>query len=49
MERMSGPVGPSRKFTAADRWDYTVAELREIAAEHGLPAKSRMTHDELVE
>jgi len=47
---MPKPPGPPQKFTAADRWDYTVAELRTIAAEHDLlPATSRMTHDELVE
>jgi hypothetical protein len=49
MPRMSGPAtGPRQKFTLADRWDYTVTELRQIAAEHDLAATSRMTHDELV-
>jgi len=47
MERTCGP-GQARKLTSADRWDYTVAELRQIAAEHSLAATSRMTHDELV-
>jgi hypothetical protein len=46
-ERPRGP-GQARKLTTADRWDYTVAELRQIAAEHSLTATSRMTHDELV-
>lgn len=49
MSRMSGPAaGPPQKFTLADRWDYTVAELRRIAAEHDLAITSRMTHDDLV-
>ena len=47
MERMHGP-GQARKFTSEDRWDYTMTELRQIAADHELPATSRMTHDELV-
>jgi hypothetical protein len=29
------------------RDNYTVAELRGIAAEHGLATPSRLTHDEL--
>ena len=42
--------GQPQRFTAADRWDYTAAELRGIAAEHGLAhTPSRLTHDELVE
>jgi len=49
MERMTWPGGPPQRFTAADRWDYTVAELRGIAAEHGLPTPSRLTHGELAE
>jgi hypothetical protein len=49
MPRMSGPSGPPRKFADADRRDYTMTELREIARDHDLPARSRMTHDELVE
>ena len=35
MERTRGH-GQVRKFTSADRWDYTIAELRQIAAEHSL-------------
>lgn len=48
MERMPRPDGPARQFTSAGRWDYTVAELRQVAADHGLTATSRRTHDELV-
>ena len=46
MERMPAPGAEPQRFTAAA---YTVAELRGIAAEHGLPTPSRLTHDELVE
>lgn len=49
MERMPRPEGLPQRFTLADRRDYTVAELRGIAAKHGLPAPSRLTHDELAE
>jgi hypothetical protein len=49
MERMTGPAGEPQRITTADRWDYTVAELRGIAAEHGLPTPSRLTHPELVD
>jgi hypothetical protein len=39
MERVTWPGGAH----------YTVAELRGIAAEHGLPTPSRLTHGELVD
>lgn len=47
MERMHDP-GQMRQFTASVRWDYTVAELRQIAAGHDLRVTSRMRHDDLV-
>lgn len=47
--RVDRAEGPGQRITVAERWDYTVAELRGIAAEHGLPTPSRMTHGELVE
>ena len=40
--------GQMPKFTASVRWDYTVAELRQIAAGHDLRVTSRMRHDDLV-
>jgi hypothetical protein len=50
MQAWRGCIAPGqvRKSTSADRWDYTVAELRQIEADHDLPATSRMTHDGLV-
>ena len=46
MERF-GP-GRIERITLADRWDYTVAELRQAARDHGVAVTSRMTHAELV-
>jgi hypothetical protein len=39
-----------RKFTLKERisFGYTVAELRQIAREHGVHVTSRARHDELV-
>jgi len=36
------------RFTLADHLDWTVAELRQLAREHGVPGRSRMDHPELV-
>jgi len=47
LERMPRAEG-SVRFTLADHWDYTNAELRDIAREHGIPVTSRLTDDELV-
>ncbi len=48
LERMPRAEGPAARFTLADRWDYTNAELREIAREQDIPVPSRLTHDKLV-
>ncbi len=48
MERIGPPAEPGRRITLADRWDYTVAELRALCRAHGIPGRSRMTHDQLV-
>lgn len=37
-----------QRVVLADRWDYTVAELRETARENGITVTSRMTHADLV-
>jgi Rho termination factor, N-terminal domain len=47
VERVPKPERTER-ITLADRRDYTVAELRQIAREHQVRRTSRMTHDELV-
>src|SRR6516162_7769285 len=36
-------------MNAGCHWDYTVADLRQIAADHNLRPTMRMTHDQLVE
>jgi hypothetical protein len=38
-----------KRMNAGGHWDYTVADLRQIAADRDLPATMRMTHDQLVE
>jgi len=48
LERMPRAEGPAVRFTLADRWDYTNAELRAIARKHDIPVTARLTHDELV-
>jgi hypothetical protein len=48
LERMPRAEGPAARFTRADRWDYTNAELREVAREHDIPVTARLTHDEPV-
>lgn len=47
MDRMPDP-GQMPTVTRSVRWDYTVAELRQIAARHDLRVTSRMRHDDLV-
>jgi hypothetical protein len=37
------------RMNAGGHWDYTVAELRQIAADRNLRVAMRMTHDQLVE
>jgi hypothetical protein len=48
MERIIRVGAPAPRFTPVYRWDYTVAELRELAREHGITGTSRMTHEDLV-
>jgi hypothetical protein len=37
------------RITIGQRWDWTVAELRELARQNDVPFLSRHTHEELVD